>query len=186
VLDFTSKTDEELREELEKSSGRVCGLFKKSQLSSQFLKYVAATFIATSITAPALGQKVLEWDSLRNEREKFEGEKDEEIFLGIIVETHAAPIGGYNRFYAAVAKTMKYPEGLSEKGKVFVEFIIDTAGRMTDVKVIKGLNELAEKEAIRVFSVLNYPFEPGRQRGKAVRTRMVMPILFDPKGNVKK
>ena len=96
------------------------------------------------------------------------------------------PIGGYTKFYAAIAKAMKCPEGLSERGKVFVEFIVDTAGRMADVKVIKGLNELADKEAIRVFSVLNYPFEPGRQRGKAVRTRVVMPILFDPKGNLKK
>lgn len=122
---------------------------------------------------------MLQRDSLPNEYE-LECEKEEDVFFGMIVEEQAAPVGGYKKFYDAIANTIKFPEGLTEKGKTFIEFTIDTTGRMTDVKVIKGFNELADKEAVRIFSILNYPFEPGRQRNKPVRTRLVLPIMFDP------
>jgi hypothetical protein len=52
---------------------------------------------------------------------------------------------------------------------------------MKDVRLIKGFNKLADKEAVRVLSTLNYPFNPGGQRGKPVKTRLVLPIMFDPK-----
>jgi protein TonB len=57
---------------------------------------------------------------------------------------------------------------------------------MKDVRLIKGFNELADKEAVRVLSTLNYPFNPGRQRGKPVKTRLVIPITFDPKSGEKR
>jgi len=183
VVDFTNKTDRELREEIKKSKGPVCGLFKKSQLSDQFLRYAAATFIATSLTVPTLGQEVIKEDPLLK---KIETENEEELFLGIIVETQAEPIGGYKKFFEAIASKMKYPTGLKDKGKSFVEFTIDSVGQMKDVRLIKGFNELADKEAVRVLSTLNYPFNPGRQRGKPVRTRLVIPITFDPKNGEKR
>ena len=186
VIDFTGKTDKELREEIKKSKGPVCGLFKKSQLSDQFLKYAAATFIATSLTIPTLGQEVIKGDSLLKACEKIETENEEEVFLGIIVETQAEPIGGYKIFFDAITSKMNYPTGLKEKGKSFVEFTIDSIGQMKDVRLIKGFNELADKEAVRVLSTLNYPFNPGRQRGKPVKTRLVIPITFDPKKGEKR
>ena len=79
VIDFTNKTDQELRKEIEKSNRTVCGLFKKSQLSSQFLKYAAATFIATSLTIPAIGQEVIKGDSLLKACEKIETEAEDEV-----------------------------------------------------------------------------------------------------------
>jgi hypothetical protein len=186
VIDFTNKTDKELREEIKKSKEPVCGLFKKSQLSDQFLKYAAATFIATSLTIPTLGQEVIKGDSLLKACEKIETENEEEVFLGIIVETQAEPIGGYKIFFEAITSKMNYPTGLKEKGKSFVEFTIDSVGQMKDVSLIKGFNELADKEAVRVLSTLNYPFNPGRQRGKPVKTRLVIPITFDPKNSEKR
>ena len=180
VVDFTSKTDKDLGEETKKSRGSVCGLFKKSQLSDQFLKYAAATFIATSLTIPAIGQKPIKRDSLLNSCEKAVADDGEDVFFGMIVETQAEPIGGYKKFYETIASRINYPSGLKVKGKSFVQFTIDTVGQMKDVMLVKGFNELADREAVRVLSTLNYPFNPGRQSGKPVRTRMVMPIPFDP------
>jgi len=180
VIDFTNKTDNELRKEIEKSNRPVCGLFKKSQLSNQFLKYAAATFIATSLTVPSIGQEIIKGDSLLKACEKIETEAEDEVFLGVIVETQAEPIGGYKKFFEAIANKMIWPTGLNEKGKAFVEFSIDSAGQMMGVKLLKSFNELADKEAVRVLSTLNYPFKPGRQRGKPVKTRLVIPIAFDP------
>ena len=179
IVDFTNKNDKELIEEIEKSKGTVCGQFKTSQLSDQFLKYAAATFIATSLTVPSIGQAIIKGDSHLKACEKLEQEGDEDVFIGVIIETQAEPVGGYKEFYNAVAREMKYPSGLKERGKVFIEFTIDSVGKMNDLKVIKGFNELADKEAIRLFSTLNYPFNPGRQRGKPVKTRLIIPILFD-------
>jgi hypothetical protein len=186
VIDFTNKTDRALREEIKKSNGPVCGLFKKSQLSDKFLKYAAATFIATSLTVPTLGQEVIKGDSLLKACENMETVNEEDVFFGMIVETQAEPIGGYKKFFEAIASKMNYPTGLKEKGKSFVEFTIDSVGQMKDVILIKGFNELADKEAVRVLSTLNYPFNPGRQRGIPIKTRLVIPIMFDPKSDEKR
>jgi hypothetical protein len=180
VIDFTNKTDKELRTEIEKSNRPVCGLFKKSQLSNQFLKYAAATFIATSLTVPAIGQEVIKGDSLLKACEKIETEAEDEVFLGVIIETQPEPVGGYKKFFEAIVDSLTWPTGLNEKGKSFVEFSIDADGQMMDVKLLKSFNELAGKEAVRVLSTLNYPFNPGRQRGKPVKTRLIIPITFDP------
>ncbi|MEO7991106.1 MAG: energy transducer TonB [Chryseolinea sp.] len=186
IVDFTNKTDKELIDEIKNSNETVCGLFKKSQLSTQFLKYAAATFIATSLTIPAIGQEVVKSDSLLKACEKIETENEEEVFLGMVVETQAEPIGGYKKLFEAIANKMNYPVGLNEKGKSFVEFTIDSAGQMKDIKLVKGFNGLADKEAVRVLSTLNYPFNPGRQRGIPVCTGLVMPIAFDPASKKKR
>lgn len=180
VIDFTNKSDNELTNELTKANGPVCGLFKKSQLSNQFLKYAAATFVATSLTIPALGQEI-NGDSLLKVCEKIEAGNEEEVFLGMIVETQAEPVGGYKKFFELIMDEMKFPAGLTEKGRSYVEFTIDTVGQMRDVKLVKGFNEVADKEAVRILSTLSYPFSPGRQRGKPINSRLVIPITFDPK-----
>ena len=185
IIDFTNKTEKELSKEIGKSSRPVCGLFKKSQLSDQFLKYAAATFIATSLIVPTLGQE-LQRNSLLKACEKIESESEDEVFLGVIIETQAEPIGGYKKFFDRIVSSTMYPAGLTEKGRCFVEFTIDTAGQMRDIKLLKGFNELADKEAVRVLFTLDYPFNPGRQRGRPVTSRLVIPIGFDPTTKEKK
>ena len=185
LTDFTNKTGGELIEEIQRSKGPVCGIFKKVQLSDQFLKYAAATVIATSLTLPSLGQEPIKVDTLKNAIESIE-EEDDDVFFGMIVELQAEPICGYKKFMETIASNLNYPPGLHEKGRSFVEFTIDTTGQMRDIKLIKGFNELADREAVRVLSTLNYPFTPARQRGKPVRSRLVIPIVFDPVTKEKK
>jgi protein TonB len=180
VIDFTTKTNDELQEEINKSIKPVCGIFKKSQLSDQFLKYAAATFIATSLTIPVIGQEEKKGDSLLKSCEKVETENEEGIFFGVMLETQAEPVGGYKRFYEAIANSIKYPPGLNEKGRLFVELSIDTAGRVTNIKLIKGFNEYADKEAVRGLTELNYSFKPGKQRGKAIESKLIVPVTIDP------
>lgn len=179
VIDFTGKTDKELGDEIKNSTKPVCGIFNQSQLSNQFLRYAAATLMATALTAPSFAQEMSKVDTSPNAVEKTDNE-NQEHFLGIIAETQAEPVGGYKKFLDSLASKLTYPRGLSEKGKTFVQFTVDTVGRMKDIKLVKGYNDLANKEAIRVLSELNYPFHPGRQRGKPVQTRLIIPITFDP------
>ena len=105
-------------------------------------------------------------------------ENVDEIFL--VVEETAAPPGGMQAFYEFVGKKMKYPaqaRRMGIEGKVFVEFVINRDGSIVDVKAIKGIGAGCDEEAVRV--VQSSPkWSPGKQRGKPVRQRMVLPITF--------
>ncbi len=88
--------------------------------------------------------------------------------------------GGISAFYAYVAQNVNYPkpairQGVS--GKVFVQFVIDRDGSLSGLEVVKGIGAGCDEEALRV--VRNSPlWNPGKQRGKPVRVRMVVPISF--------
>lgn len=81
----------------------------------------------------------------------------------------------------ALSKEIKYPKGLTTKGKCFVEFTIDTTGQARDFRILKSFTQAADQEALRALTALNYPFKPARLKNKAIIQRFVMPILFDPK-----
>lgn len=97
-----------------------------------------------------------------------------------VVEESAAPKGGMNAFYEFVKSKMKYPaqaRRMGIEGRVFVEFVIERDGRLTDVKALKGIGAGCDEEAIRI--VQSSPaWNPGKQRGKPVRQRYVIPIFF--------
>lgn len=102
----------------------------------------------------------------------------DEVFL--VVEESAAPQGGMQAFYEYVGKKLKYPaqaRRMGIEGKVFVEFVINRDGSIQDVKAIKGIGAGCDEEAVRVIQSAP-SWKPGKQRGKPVRQRMVLPITF--------
>ncbi len=105
-------------------------------------------------------------------------EETEEIFT--IVESTAEPKGGLAAFYKSIGEQIKYPaqaRRMRVEGKVFVEFIVGKDGKIADVKAVKGIGAGCDEEAIRIIE--NSPaWNPGKQRGKPVRQRMVLPIIF--------
>ena len=113
-----------------------------------------------------------------NEVEEMPEEKADEVFT--IVEEQPSPIGGIKAFYDYVGKNLKYPSKAARmgvEGRVFVEFIVEKDGRLTDIKVAKGIGGGCDEEAVRVISSAP-KWKPGKQRGNPVRVRMVMPIMF--------
>lgn len=94
-------------------------------------------------------------------------------------EKHAEPIGGYEAFYTFVKKSLKYPQRARKtdtQGTVFVEFIVNRDGTPTDFKILKGIGSGCDEEAQRVISLTKW--NPGKQRGKPVRVKMVLPIHY--------
>ena len=78
---------------------------------------------------------------------------------------------------------IKYPPRAVDEnieGTVFVEFIIDKAGKMKNLKLIKGVHPLIDREALRVAKLLQGQgaWTPGRQGGKAVKVKLRQPIFF--------
>jgi periplasmic protein TonB len=107
-----------------------------------------------------------------------EKENVDEIFS--VVEESANPKGGYPAFYKFVGEKIKYPaqaRRMGIEGKVFVEFVVNRDGTIVDVKAIKGIGAGCDEEAVRI--VQSAPaWTPGKQRGKPVRQKMVIPITF--------
>ncbi len=105
-------------------------------------------------------------------------EETEEIFT--VVEESATPKGGMQAFYKYVSEKIKYPaqaRRMGIEGRVFVEFVINKDGSLTDVKAIKGIGAGCDEEAVRI--VQSAPsWNPGKQRGKAVKQRYTLPIIF--------
>jgi len=88
--------------------------------------------------------------------------------------------GGMMGFYQFVGNNMMYlRDALSAgiQGKVYVQFVVDKEGRVTEVKTVKGLNASCNEEAERVIRLAGR-FKPGKDRGQLVKVRMVMPIIF--------
>ena len=109
-----------------------------------------------------------------------EEEKEDPNTIFTVVEETAAPIGGMGAFYEFVGKKIKYPaqaKRMGIEGKVFVEFVIEKDGSITDVKAIKGIGGGCDQEAERILQTAP-KWKPGKQRGKPVRQRMVLPIAF--------
>jgi len=105
-------------------------------------------------------------------------EKAEEIFT--IVEHQPEPVGGFSAFYTYVGENLKYPR-LAQRGniqgRVYIEFVVEKDGSLTDIKIMKGIGGRCDEEACRIIG--NAPkWEPGKQRGRPVRVKMVIPILF--------
>ena len=107
-----------------------------------------------------------------------EEEEVDEIFT--IVEDQPEPPGGIGAFYKYVATTLRYPaqaRRMGIEGKVFVQFVVDKDGSLTNVQAIKGIGAGCDEEAVRVISKAK-KWKPGRQRGRAVKVRMILPITF--------
>jgi len=105
-------------------------------------------------------------------------EESDQIFT--IVEESASPKGGMAAFYKFVGEKIKYPpqaRRMGIEGRVFVEFVIAKDGTLTEVKAIKGIGAGCDEEAVRIVQS-SPPWNPGKQRGKPVKQRYTLPIIF--------
>ena len=63
------------------------------------------------------------------------------------------------------------------QGTVFVKFVVNELGKVTDVEILRGIDPLLDKEALKVIKSLP-DWKPGYQSGKNVKVRMQVPIKF--------
>ncbi len=107
-----------------------------------------------------------------------EEEEVDEVFT--IVEDQPQFPGGMPAFYKFVSDKMKYPaqaRRMGIEGRVFVQFVVDKDGSVTEVKAVKGIGAGCDEEAERVLRS-SPKFKAGKQRGRPVKVRMVLPIIF--------
>jgi len=75
---------------------------------------------------------------------------------------------------------MKYPKKAKEQGiqgRVYITFVVEPSGSVTNIQLLRGIGGGCDEEAIRVVKLMP-KWEPGTQRGQAVRVQFNMPIKF--------
>lgn len=116
-------------------------------------------------------------------------ETDENQQLICVVEQDASFEGGMEHFYNIVNNQMRFSETMIE-GRVFIQFVVEKTGKVTDAKVVKGLSEENDKEALRIMSLINekYSWTPATEYDKKIRVKTMIYIHFErkDKSNVKR
>jgi protein TonB len=104
--------------------------------------------------------------------------KNQKVFD--IVEQMPEYPGGQAALFEFISKNVKYPDDAVKKkveGKVFVTFVVDTDGKITDVSLLRKVFPSLDAEAIRVISAMPN-WIPGKQKGQVVRVKYTVPIMF--------
>jgi protein TonB len=97
-----------------------------------------------------------------------------------VVEVEPYFMGGEKAMQDFIKSKVRYPEmaiQMGDQGKVYVRFVVEKSGAITNVSIARGLTPELDQEAMRVIQMMPN-WEPGKQRGKPVRTRVVIPIVF--------
>ncbi|NLF41882.1 MAG: energy transducer TonB [Bacteroidales bacterium] len=110
-------------------------------------------------------------------------EKEEEIAEEVIftvVEENPGYPGGEEARMKYLQQNLKYPQMAREsgiQGTVYVTFVVEKDGSITDVRILRGIGGGCDEEAARVVKAMPR-WNPGKQRGQAVRVQFNLPIRF--------
>ena len=111
--------------------------------------------------------------------EQDEEEKEDEIFQ--VVEQDPEYPGGIEALYKYIQSNIKYPQLAKENnitGRVFVTFVVEKDGSVSNVKAARDIGGGCGAEAVRVVKSMP-KWTPGKQRGKAVRAAYTLPVNFN-------
>ena len=124
-------------------------------------------------------------DSLEEEGETLEGIIEDPVAVDegepyMIVEQMPEFPGGEEAMMQYIAEQVKYPAEAKKAGaygRVFIGFIVEPDGSLSDYKVLRGIGYGCDEEALRVVKSMP-KWQPGMHRGKAVRVQYLVPVNF--------
>ena len=106
-------------------------------------------------------------------------EQDADIYVG--VEEMPEYEGGVEELSRLIRTNIKYPQEAREtgdNGTVYITFVILEDGSIKDIRVLRGVSDAIDKEAMRVVGLMNKHWKPGKKNGKAVKVQFNLPIKF--------
>lgn len=95
----------------------------------------------------------------------------------IVVDQMPEYPGGNEALQEYISLNLKYPALKEVSGKVFVSFVVDKKGKVTDVKVKNDVDAALAKEAVRLVKAMPL-WTPGKLEGKPVNVQLNLPIYF--------
>ena len=105
---------------------------------------------------------------------------EEEVLLGVMEERMPEFPGGEQALFDFLAKNIRYPQVARDsniQGKVYVQFVVEKDGTITNPKVVRDIGGGCGEEALRVVRMMPN-WKPGSQRGKIVRMTYYLPVIF--------
>lgn len=103
-----------------------------------------------------------------------------ELVTPDLLEKYPEFPGGMDAFANYLRKNLRYPERAVDagiNGKVIVSFVIEKDGRLTDIRVLRGIGYGCDEEATRVLRK-SPPWKPGIQNSRNVRVLYTIPLVF--------
>lgn len=104
-------------------------------------------------------------------------EINENIYNTAGIQVQPEFLGGMAEFYKYIGKNYKTPNVKGLKGKIFLTFIIEKDGNLSDIKVIRDIGHGTGEEAIRVLKACPV-WKPGEFNGEKVRVQYSLPITI--------
>lgn len=111
--------------------------------------------------------------------EEPEAEEKEDVIFTVVEESATYP-GGMDKMYEYIGKNLKYPQQAREtgtQGRVYVSFVVEKDGSLTDIKVVRDIGSGCGEEAVKVVKSMP-KWKPAKQRGKIVRMQFTLPVSF--------
>ena len=124
-----------------------------------------------------LGVDIMDYKEAEVEEEAVE---EEAIPFQLVEQKPSFQGGDANEFSKWVNSRLVYPEIAKEngvQGRVTLQFTVEADGRVTNVRVLRGVDESLDKEAVRVVSS-SPKWKPGKQRDRAVKVTYTFPVIF--------
>ncbi len=112
-----------------------------------------------------------------------QNQKGDEIFTE--VEKYPEFPGGNSAFMKFLAEGIKYPVIAmenNEQGRVVANFVVEKNGRVSNIKVIRGVTAGLDAEAMRLLNSMP-DWQPGEHKGQPVRVRFTLPMVFRLQGD---
>ena len=112
--------------------------------------------------------------------DQYLAERKDTINVYDCVEQMPSFPGGTQKLKEFIEKNLRYPKELEEscvQGRVIVRFIVERNGKLSNVKVVKSVHPVLDKEALRIVKLMPR-WIPGRQNGITVRVKCYIPIIF--------
>jgi protein TonB len=114
---------------------------------------------------------------------------EEEILeLVRVVAKKAEFIGGNEEMIKFLSENVKYPEdvlqanekGANIHGRVYVKFVVEKDGSISDVEVVRSVHPSLDAESVRVVKLMSGKWTPATEREKPVRSKFTLPFVFKP------
>lgn len=97
-----------------------------------------------------------------------------------VVEQMPSFPGGDQKRHEFIKKNLRYPKECADsgiQGRVIVAFVVERNGKLSNIRVVKSVNPALDKEALRIVNLMPN-WIPGKQNGRTVRVKFLIPITF--------
>lgn len=113
------------------------------------------------------------------EIEEVEEEEEEETIFTVVEESAMFP-GGQEELMKYISENLRYPQQAREEGTqglVYVTFVVEKDGSLTDIRILRDLGNGCGEEAVRIVKTMP-KWIPAKQRGKEVKMQYNLPVKF--------